>query len=836
MSAVKNASLNNGKKTKQESASKTGARRPVGKAKSHVQLNAHWHRMATHVDTVQAKRSAGASNDGHEQKADASTLSRQEHATGMPLPLQTGLEALSGLDLSGIRVHRNSAEPSRYNALAYTQGADIHLGAGQEKHLPHEGWHAVQQMQGRVNPGFQEKGVAINSDTQLEREADDMGSRALQVASPRQEAMSALPQAARESQSSPTVTEATASAVTKKKGAVSPAKKTTSKTVQRYVKYTAASQGAGSSLGWKHPGSNYLKVAEDGEIAIGGYQEAWATDARRIEGEKALKKNYSDVTLEKGSRTVSGKSPKVGAAGSNITLTEVKANNRFGGGRADLTADCGTAARQILGLNKKTDKFSARVEPAGVPTLTTPETYHGGAYTSPDFFVDEVLKMHFGAGATRAMYQALPDSDPVAFDKDDFDKKYKINKYAVPELGQAITANEPKDWNFHFAGVLMKSTEDYVTGENWPNRATGRDAQSWYFSIYGPQSKSQTFHDKWKDAGGGTTTMVIDVNASDRPIIMLRRAINNKDGEAIVKALRNANALAVPLKSIINHSDTGLMKLLYATSDKHIKDVLGILKTNYLPSLTAAERTALVVKGAKGYTFEREVNLIKSIMEVSTTTEYVDIVKTVEKDVPSESDDIIVDSLIDSSGKLALSRVPAGLTSKQAILLLKSLISGLCIGDDERAVLLILQSLTAPVFQATVNKLSLKYIDSGLDGQQWDKFLVLAASRYPAGQNIAAWRIATENNDDAARMLVYKTGIKDKLSYTEWLGVIRALLSGSCGDADEQAIIKIVRWFAADSKLGLINSSIGEDAMDSGVDGQEWRTIAGIMRGAGYDW
>jgi len=489
-----------------------------------------------------------------------------------------------------------------------------------------------------------------------------------------------------------------------------------------------------------------------------------------------------------------------------------------------------------LGLNKKTDKFSARVEPAGVPTLTTSETYHGGAYTSPDFFVDEVLKMHFGAGATRAMYQALPDSDPVAFDKDDFDKKYKINKYAVPDLGQAISANEPKDWNFHFAGVLLKSTEDYVTGENWPNRAMGRNAQSWYFSIYGPQSKSQTFHDKWIDAGGGTTTMVIDLNRSDRPIIMLRRAINNKDGEAIVKALQNANALAVPLKSIINHSDTGLMKLLYATSDKYIKDVLGILKTSYLPSLTAAERTALVVKGAKGYTFEREVNLIKSIMEVSTTTEYVGIVKTVEKDVPSESDDIIVDSLIDSSGKLSLSRVPAGLTSKQAVLLLKSLISGLCIGDDERAVLLILQSLTAPVFQTTVNKLSLKYIDSGLDGQQWDEFLVLAASRYPAGQNIAVWCIATEKNDDAARMLVYKAGIKDKLSYTEWLGVIGALLSGSCGDEDEQAIIKIVKWFATDGKLGLINSSIGKDAMDSGVDGQEWRTIAGIMNGAGYDW
>jgi len=825
VSAIKKASFYSGKKAKQESATKAATRPAVGKTKPQAQFNTHWYSMATHVDTVQAKHNAAVSHDMPVQKTGIGTSAQntdsQSQSTGMPLALQTGLETLSGMDLSGIRVYHNSAKPAQYDAAAYTQGNEIHVGAGQEKHLPHEGWHAVQQMQGRVNPTFKKNGVSINNDVQLEREADEMGSRALKVAQPNQESTDSFSKSPK-------------TGAVKTSNAANTAKTAQSKPVQRYVEYTVASQNAGSSLGWKHPGANYLKIAEDGEVAIGGYQEAWATDARRTEGENALKKNYSDVKLEKGSRTVTGKAPKVGVAGSSITLTEVKAVNRFGGGRADLTADCGTAARQILGLNKKTDKFSARVEPGGVSTLTTPETYHGGAYTTPDFFWDEILKMQFGPGATRAMYDALPDSDPVAFDKDDFDKKYKINKYAVPGLGQAITANEPSGWNFHFAGVLMKSTEDYVTGENWP--ASGRNAQSWYFSIYGPQSKSQTFHDKWASAGGGTTTMVIDVKTSDRPLIMLRRAINNKDGEAIIKALQNANALAIPLKSIIDHSDTGLMKLLYATNDKYIKDVLNLLKTSYLPTLTAAERTALVVKGAKGYTFEREENLIKSIMEVSTTAEYVGTVTAVEKDVPSESDDIIVDSLIDSSGKLSLSRVPAGLTAKQAILLLKSLISGLCIGDDERAALLILQSLTAPVFQTTVNKLSFDYIDSGLDGRQWDEFLVLAASRYSAGQNIAAWRIATEKNDDASRMLVYKAGIKDKLSYTEWLGVIRALLSGVCGDEDEQAIIVIVKWFAADGKLGLINSAIGKDEMDSGVDGQEWRTIASIMRGAGYDW
>jgi len=102
-----------------------------------------------------------------------------ENRTGMPHSLKTGLEALSGMDLSGIRVHRNSSKPAQLNALAYTRGQEIHVGPGQEAHLPHEGWHAVQQMQGRVQPTMQMNGEAINDDTRLEREADVMGAKAL---------------------------------------------------------------------------------------------------------------------------------------------------------------------------------------------------------------------------------------------------------------------------------------------------------------------------------------------------------------------------------------------------------------------------------------------------------------------------------------------------------------------------------------------------------------------------------------------------------------------------------------------------------------------------------
>jgi hypothetical protein len=104
--------------------------------------------------------------------------------SGLPAQLKAGVEALSGLAMDDVRVHRNSPEPARLGALAYAQGSDIHLGPGQERHLPHEAWHVVQQKQGRVQATAQMKGLAINCDTGLEAEADRQGSRLSTTAAP----------------------------------------------------------------------------------------------------------------------------------------------------------------------------------------------------------------------------------------------------------------------------------------------------------------------------------------------------------------------------------------------------------------------------------------------------------------------------------------------------------------------------------------------------------------------------------------------------------------------------------------------------------------------------
>lgn len=109
-------------------------------------------------------------------------VQQQKNETGLPDNLKTGMENLSGQSLDDVKVHYNSDKPAQLQAHAYAQGTDIHVASGQEKHLPHEAWHVVQQKQGRVKPTLQMKGkVNVNDDAGLEKEADVMGERALQM-------------------------------------------------------------------------------------------------------------------------------------------------------------------------------------------------------------------------------------------------------------------------------------------------------------------------------------------------------------------------------------------------------------------------------------------------------------------------------------------------------------------------------------------------------------------------------------------------------------------------------------------------------------------------------
>lgn len=110
-----------------------------------------------------------------------SVFQKKENKTGLPDNLKSGMENLSGISLDGVKVHQNSAKPAEVGAHAYAQGTDIHVAPGQMQHLPHEAWHVVQQAQGRVKPTTSVAGMAVNDSPSLEKEADVMGAKSLQM-------------------------------------------------------------------------------------------------------------------------------------------------------------------------------------------------------------------------------------------------------------------------------------------------------------------------------------------------------------------------------------------------------------------------------------------------------------------------------------------------------------------------------------------------------------------------------------------------------------------------------------------------------------------------------
>jgi len=111
--------------------------------------------------------------------SDTAQLAQEEtpNVTGIPGDMKTCFENFSGFSFNDVRVNYNSPKPSLLNALAYTQGNQVYIAPGQEKHLGHELGHVVQQKQGRVQPTMQRQGINVNDDERLEKEADIIGRR-----------------------------------------------------------------------------------------------------------------------------------------------------------------------------------------------------------------------------------------------------------------------------------------------------------------------------------------------------------------------------------------------------------------------------------------------------------------------------------------------------------------------------------------------------------------------------------------------------------------------------------------------------------------------------------
>ncbi len=108
----------------------------------------------------------------------------------IPDEVRTKMEGAFGQDFSDVRVHTSSA-PASIDALAYTQGHDIHFSPGEfnpatssgQEALGHELAHVVQQRSGRV-ASPEGPGAPVNAQAALEAEADALGRQAAHTDAP----------------------------------------------------------------------------------------------------------------------------------------------------------------------------------------------------------------------------------------------------------------------------------------------------------------------------------------------------------------------------------------------------------------------------------------------------------------------------------------------------------------------------------------------------------------------------------------------------------------------------------------------------------------------------
>jgi hypothetical protein len=495
----------------------------------------------------------------------------QEGGTPLAEGVRRHMESSFGADLSDVRVHTDSSAATM-GAAAFAQGNDIHFAPGRfdgdsesgRALLGHELAHVLQQRAGRV-AGAQGKGDALNRDTSLEAEADDLGSRA-----------------ARGEKVQVPGAPATASSA---RGA---------SVRQGYILYTS---GAGRYQYQTHGGATFtsqvtgggasfmdplagaprlqntpapsVRISSAGHLAI---EDAQLTNRQPkfFYADAALVAGWNERLLAQGSffelvpvpgDTLTFQAPAGGAA---RTLVKVEARNRVQGNQGiNMTTAqrCDETVQEALGsrLHEPSPHFTNA--PLGLPTNNTNthrslQQYYvaaelsdvavggggvgvntwgmggmpnGGVhFGNPNPGLESVAQTY---GTTMRNHRGAHN---VALDNRM--QQLGVNEYASPEVGQGIVThklgttqpggggvgtqltdnynarvianpNNNTVWGFHWAGVIAKDGADYITLENYARNAEDNLLQlsttdpRFYFQMYG--AGAQSWHEAWAATGHG---------------------------------------------------------------------------------------------------------------------------------------------------------------------------------------------------------------------------------------------------------------------------------------------------------------------------------------------
>lgn len=369
------------------------------------------------------------------------------------------LEPRLGADLGAVRLHADgtaAATASALGARAFAVGHDIGFAPGRYRPetaggrflLAHELAHVLQQRQGVGEPSQAH-----------ERQADQAAARVARGESA-----------------------ALASAAGGRGTGAAPV-------VQRYAEVS---------------GEPYDRLSDDGRMAVKDHgRDAWAESANIARSNQVLDALNSKAKIEE----LSGADVTVAPPGQTTTrvLKKFRMADRAGG-EVELRDDCGTANQQMLGAEAAGYKSFVAVTQRGTTReYTAASTYRkddlrpGGNLSTTESMSGEIYVRIFAREFNRTLtrVQALTEWDKLAAaEQTRLSRKYGINDFAVPQVGQGVTIGSERDmpgasstgYNFHFGFNLMASGHDYITLEDY-----AKSGVRYYFDMYGPASKKQAW-------------------------------------------------------------------------------------------------------------------------------------------------------------------------------------------------------------------------------------------------------------------------------------------------------------------------------------------------------
>jgi hypothetical protein len=430
--------------------------------------------------------------DGGPLSGELSSRIRASHGAPLDRETRSTMESAIGIDLSAVRVHRDSDLAPRIQSTAFTIGTDIHFAPGAyepaapsgQRLLAHELAHVVQQG-GTARRVIQRYRVKTDTDGDTWR-LSESGKSAL---------WEQEKEGGRDLYIDPDLV-----------------KKANKKLRQ-----------AGTN-------GSFVRLSVD--------------ETRRLKS--GLLTGVADTV-----RRVDPKLVTVGPDPSGEKLKRINEGKRKdddGSKSAEfaLFADCGRASRVVMGIDATGGKPSAHRKIGGTESVSAP-SLNPKTYTDIYLLAMEQFmqvpenKQYLRSGVHYTRFLAWksmvkPTTDKQAkklyweLGKDgrkSFDKFTGTNLAANPEIGGAYTMVTEREmpgfqaqgrtWNFHWAGVVAKDGSNNITLENYAvsygsdpdpvkqkelsDKAYNHVNRSYDFQMYGTKKEGQTFHEEHLASG-----------------------------------------------------------------------------------------------------------------------------------------------------------------------------------------------------------------------------------------------------------------------------------------------------------------------------------------------